>query len=134
MVTVPLEKLAFIVIKAREFDVKVDPSDLDDGSDAVDDGGRAVLEDRADDPTYRELIAALADLNSDEMDEVLALVWIGRGDYTSDEWEEALAMARERHDQRAPAYLAGQPLLSDFIEDGLDAMGYSLEDLEGEHL
>ncbi|MGO8919079.1 MAG: DUF3775 domain-containing protein [Stellaceae bacterium] len=134
MISIPLETLAFIVVKARTFDAKVEPLDLDDASNPADDGERAVLEDYAGDATYSELVAALAQLNIDQMDELLAIVWLGRGDYGKEGWREALAIARQRHDQRAPAYLAGIPLLADYIEEGLDALGYSLEGIEDEHL
>ena len=45
------EKLAFIIEKAREFDVKEGSSDLDSGSNAADDGMIDVLEDNGRDPT-----------------------------------------------------------------------------------
>jgi hypothetical protein len=94
VIHVPLEKLAFIAIKARTFDAKVEPLDQDDGSNPADDGSRSVLEDYADDATLSELEAALGDLNDDEMDELLAIVWIGRGDFLKSEWREALGLAR----------------------------------------
>ena len=50
--SVSLDKLDFIIIKAREFDAKVDPVEPDPGSDPADDEEREVLEDYADDPTY----------------------------------------------------------------------------------
>ena len=37
-------KVCFIILKAREFDAKVDPVEPDPGSNAADDGERAVLE------------------------------------------------------------------------------------------
>src|SRR5690242_1296135 len=76
-----LEKLAFLVIKAREFDGKVEPIEPDPGSNPADDDEREVLEDYAGDPTYEELVDALDNLNEDELVEVMALVWLGRGDY-----------------------------------------------------
>ena len=133
MIHVPLEKLAFIVIKARTFDVKVEPVDQDDGSNPADDGSRSVLEDYAEDATLGELEAALGELNDDEMDELLAIVWTGRGDFQKSDWREALGLARERR-RHGARYLTGMPLLADYIEEGLDVLGYSLEDLEARHL
>lgn len=123
VITIPLETLAFIVVKARGFDVKVAPLDQDDGSNPADDCEQVVLG-----------VGALAALNVDQMDELLAIVWIGRGDYQKEEWCDALAVARDSRDEHKPRYLARMPLLADYIEDGLDALGYSLEDIEGEHL
>jgi len=87
MVTIPLEKLAFIVAKAREFDAEVAPDGDDDAaSNPADDGERAILQDTSDNPTLQELRDAIDGLNVDERDELLALVWIGRGDFTADQW------------------------------------------------
>ena len=44
MLTIPLEKLAFIIIKAREYDVEDSPVDVDSGSNPTDDGATDVLE------------------------------------------------------------------------------------------
>src|SRR5215470_4021684 len=129
-----LEKLGFIVIKAREFDAKVDPVEEDPGSDPADDDEREVLEDYADDPTYEELVDALESLNEDEITEVIALTWLGRGDYDAADWEEALGDARETRNDRAVAYLIGTPNLADEIEEGLSKLGLSIEDVEREHL
>ena len=55
MPNISTEKVCFIIIKAREFDVKVDPVDSDPGSNASDDNMSVILEDFADDATYQEL-------------------------------------------------------------------------------
>src|ERR1700674_3397622 len=99
--TLPLEKLAFIVIKAQELDAQVEPVNLEDSSNPADDAERQVLEDR-DDSVYQELYDAIAGLNSDELDELVALRLVGRGDYDASEWEEALKVARETPEARLP--------------------------------
>ena len=43
----PLDKISFIILKAREFDVKEGDSDPDEGSNAIDDGQTDVLADKA---------------------------------------------------------------------------------------
>ncbi len=130
MLTINPETVCYIIIKAREFDVKVDPDDPDSGSNAADDGGVDILEDFADDPTYQELRAALDALNEDERAELLALTFIGRGDFTSDEWSEALAEARDVMDAQVVDYLIGIPMLGDYLEEGFTALGFSCEDVE----
>ncbi|MEE3624345.1 DUF3775 domain-containing protein [Nitrospirillum sp. BR 11752] len=124
------EKVCFIIVKAREFDVKVDPVEPDPGSNPADDGERAVLEDYADDPTQAELVGAIASLNDDEVVDLIALTWIGRGDYTAAEWDEARALAAERHREGSARYLIGIPTLGDFLEEGLAALGHSCEEFE----
>jgi hypothetical protein len=129
-----LDKLGFIIIKAREFGAKVEPVEEDPGSDPADEDEREVLEDYADDPSYEELVDALDNLNEDEIAEVIALTWLGRGDYEPADWQEALSDARETRNERAVSYLIGTPNLADEIEEGLSKLGLSIEDVEREHL
>jgi hypothetical protein len=131
--TLSLEKLAFIVLKTHQLDAQVPPVLPDDASDAPDDDERQALEER-DDSAYQEVHDAILRLNSDEIDELLALVMIGRGDYDAAEWEEALRVARDANEARLPRNIMANPLLGSLIEDGLDALGYSLEELEEGHL
>ncbi|MDE1150613.1 MAG: DUF3775 domain-containing protein [Azospirillaceae bacterium] len=128
------EKVFFIIVKAREFDVKVDPVEPDPASNAADDGERAILEDYDDDPTQAELVGAIASLNDDEVVDLIALAWVGRGDYDASEWAEARALAFERHREKSARYLIGIPTLGDFLEEGLAALGHSVEEFEVDRL
>src|ERR1043166_580341 len=83
------EKVCFIIIKAREFDVKVEPVEPDPASNPADDGQSEILEDYPDDPTQTELRDAIDDLNDDETTDLVALAWIGRGDFDRSDLEEA---------------------------------------------
>jgi hypothetical protein len=85
---ISLEKVCFVIAKARELDVKVAPERLDDASD--EDMMQRILEDYGDDPTFEELRSFLLDQNDDELKELLALTWLGRGDFTIDEWRAGL--------------------------------------------
>ncbi|HWA62734.1 MAG TPA: DUF3775 domain-containing protein [Caulobacteraceae bacterium] len=118
----------FILMKAREFDEKTPESDPDSGSDAVDDGSVDVLEDRPDDAVEEELAGAVSALNDDALLDLIALIWIGRGDFTAAEWDDARAAARDIGRERAPRYVAGIPLVSDYLDDGLAQFGFALED------
>ena len=115
----PLDKVAFIILKAREYDVKEGDSDPDEGSNPTDDGNADVLEDQADDPVREELVGAIRELNDDERMRLVALAWVGRGTYSKEEWREAIATARSEHSRRTAEYLLGMPLLGDYLEDGL---------------
>jgi hypothetical protein len=131
MLVIPLERLAFIIAKAREFDaeVPVDP-DAADGSDPADDDERQVLLDTPDNPTEQELRDAIDGLGVLERQEVLALMWLGRGDYDAESWPEALRQAGDTTNANLTDYLVGTPLLGDFLEEGASALGLSLEDFE----
>ena len=128
------EKIWYVIIKAREYDVKVEPAEGDDGSNPADDGETGVLEDREDDPTEAELRAVIDTLNEDEAIELIALAWVGRGDFDGTEWAEAKALAAERHHRRSSDYLLGMPTLGDNLEEGLAALGFTGDELEAEHL
>ena len=115
----PLDTLSFIILKAREYDVKESDSDPDEGSNAIDDGQTDVLTDNGEDPVREELLGAIRGLNDDERMRLVALAWLGRGTYGLDEWKEAVATARLEHSRRTAEYLLGLPLLGDYLEDGL---------------
>ncbi|HEU0154422.1 MAG TPA: DUF3775 domain-containing protein [Stellaceae bacterium] len=131
MLTIPLEKLAYIVAKAREYDaeVPIDP-DAATGSDPPDDDERQILLDTPDNPSAQELRDAIGGLNLDEREELLALMWLGRGDYDAGEWLQALRQARDTRTAGDADYLLGTPLLGDYLEEGAAALGLSLEGLE----
>ena len=130
MLIIPLEKLAYIIIKAREFDVEVPPVDDGSGSNPSDDAEWDVLESGVDNPAHQELVDALNSLTDLERIEVLALTWLGRGDYGKEDWREVLEEARRIHDEKETEYLVGTPLLADYLEEGLSQLGYSIEDFE----
>jgi hypothetical protein len=131
MLTIAPEKLAYIAAKAREFDaeVPVDPAAAA-GSDPADDDERQILLDTPDNPTAQELRDAIDGLNLDEREELLALVWLGRGDYDAAGWPEALRLARETGTAGEADYLLGTPLLGDYLEEGAAMLGLSLANFE----
>ncbi|MFC3674464.1 DUF3775 domain-containing protein [Ferrovibrio xuzhouensis] len=132
--TIPPETVCYIIVKAHEFDAKVEPVDPDSGSNPADDGAAVILQDFRDDPTAAELAAAIGALNTDESAELVALSWLGRGDFTAGEWPAALDLARQRRSDHTAAYLMGQPQLGDFLEEGLSRLGYDCDDEEIGHL
>ncbi len=129
-----LDKVCFIVVKARAFDVQDGVVELDYGSNASDDQFRSVLEAHADDMTYAELTAAIDDLNEEEQCRLVALAWIGRGTYDGGDWEEALAAATDGHTDRTATYLTSMPLLADYLEEGLAAFNLNCSDTDRAHL
>ncbi len=83
-----------------------------------------LAEEEAEDLTERELRALMNDLNVDEAAELIAIAWIGRGDFDASEWEAAVAEARQRGaGRRASKYLMGMPMLGDWLEEGLEIIG-----------
>jgi len=134
MLATPLETIGFIIVKARTFDAKVPSVDEDSGSDPADDLDVDVLEDREDDATLEELTSAIDALAPDQQAELVALTWVGRGDFDKRSWGDALSAAREAWTTHTSGYLVGNPQLGDLLEEGLEEIGYSTSDLEAEHL
>jgi hypothetical protein len=133
--SISTEKICFVVVKAREFDVKdADTSSSDDASDPADDRMVEVLEDRPDDSVDQELVAFIEAMSEDEQVDLVTLTWLGRGDGTLEEWDELRAEAARVHNRRTASYLLGMPLLPDFLEEALAAFGRSCEEFEEHHL
>jgi Protein of unknown function (DUF3775) len=128
--TVSSESVCFIIVKAREFDAQDVVTDPDSGSNATDDGSASVLEAHSDDLTQKELVAFITALSDEEQADLVALLWLGRGDGTLEDWDDLRDEAQRQHNNRTAAYLLGEPLLSDHLEEGLSQFGLTCEDFE----
>lgn len=129
---IPTDTLAWIILKARAFDAQAGVSDPDEASNSADDQFVSVLEGQSDDPTAEELHDLIDSLSDDERAALVALAWIGRGDFEAEEWPEVLAMARERRQGSTARYLMEMPLLGDYLEEGAAALGINLSDEEAD--
>jgi hypothetical protein len=128
--TISPEKVCFVIIKAREFDAKDAVTEPNPGSNPTDDNDSAILEDHEDDPVVEELTSFIDSLSEDEQIDLVALAWLGRDDYTADDWNSVREEAVRAHNARTVEYLLGIPQVSDFLEEGLSMLGYSCEDFE----
>ena len=127
---IAVEKVCRLIVKARQFDAKEDVVAEDYGSNPADEDFRSVLASYGDDPVYQELKTFIDDLDIDEQCELVALTWIGRGDFSRVEWNRALELARQEHTERTAEYLLGTPLLADYLEEGLAQFDESCEEFE----
>lgn len=107
MLTISPAKIAHVIIRARKFDADVPGS------------GQA-----------RELRAFIAALNEDEQAALTAVMWIGRDTFDASELGEAMQTAKAEATAPTEDYLLGNPMLADHLEDGLNALGVSLEEAE----
>ena len=128
--TISPEKVCFIIIKAKEFDAKDEVTEPDPGSNPADDREMAVLEDHEDDPVLEELTSLINSLSEDEQIDLVALAWLGRDDYSANDWAAVRQEAARARNERTASYLLGTPLLGDFLEEGLSMLGYSCEEFE----
>lgn len=134
VLTISPEKVCFVALKAKEFDAKDEVTDPDPGSNPSDDKDVAVLEAHDDDPVLEELTSLISALSEDEQVDLVALAWLGRGDYSAADWPEVRAEAAAAHNDRTAGYLCGMPLLGDFLEEGLSLLGFSCEEFESGRL
>ena len=134
MLKVALDKVCEIVVKARVLGAKVDVVVSDYGSNPADEDMREILEDFPDDATFDELSQFIDAFNEDEQIHLVALTWVGRDDFSADEWDAAVSEARNAHDDHEATstaeYLMGIPLLAEYLEDGLSKLGLSCESYE----
>jgi hypothetical protein len=134
MLEIAPEKVAHIIVKARQYDCKVASwDDTAHSGDAADDPA-SILEDFADDPTRAELVSFINALNEDEQVHLVALAWIKRGTFAAEEFDEAVETARNERVNATSRYLVGMPLLADYLEEGLEKLGISVADAESDVL
>ncbi len=126
------EDVGFLIVKAREFDVKEANSDPDSGSNATDDNMIDVLGDNGSDPVASEIAGFINSLSEEEQTDLVALMRLGRGDGTIEEWNDLRREAAEERNRQTARYLLGQPLLGDYLADGLAAFGLTWADDEGD--
>jgi len=117
-------KVFFIATRAKEFDAK---AGADTGADqetgSVVDGEAPVAAEFAEDPGAEELSGAIDQLADEEVIDLIALTWLGRGDFDRASWNEARSLATERHRRHSSRYLMGVPLFGEYLEEGLDELG-----------
>ena len=124
MLTINPDKVCYVIAKAREIDVKVAPEELSDDDDDME----RILEDYADDATYQELKEFLEIQSDDDLVDLLALTWIGRGEYSRAEWQDVRKEIRDVREKHTVEYLLGTPLLADYLEEGLNQFEISCND------
>jgi hypothetical protein len=122
------DKVCFVILLAREFDAKEEADEKESGSNPTDDEQISVLDDSVDDASEEELRMFLGELDEDEQIDLVALAWLGRGDGELSDWADLRNQAALAHNERTASYLMGIPVLSDLLEEGLNAFGFSCQD------
>ena len=127
------QKVCFLIVKIRAFDVQAEPN-LGGGSDAADDNFVAVFNEEERPSVVAEAESLIEAMNVDEQRELIALTLVGRGDYAKEEWVDAVRAAGSHPEPTTSAYILADPLVSDFLSDGLAAFGISCENAEDDEL
>ncbi|MGO9773066.1 MAG: DUF3775 domain-containing protein [Roseiarcus sp.] len=121
------EKVCFVIVKARELESEDEGLETDDGSNPTDDKFVSVMTDEAYESVRAELAEYIEAMDEDEQCELVALAWVGRGEYTAKEWLTAVAEARAARARPTSQYLLEIPLLASHLESGLAEFGESCE-------
>lgn len=118
----PLETICRLIIRARENEAQVPAIEADDEADPTDsDDEFATLEDESNEAVEEEMMALLDDLGEDQVQEILALAWVGRGTYDISEWDEALEEAADKDAEDPVDQLMDMPTLAAYLDAGLAA-------------
>ena len=122
MLNINPETVCFIIAKAREFQSRegavMPDSPPDNGASPAD---------HADDHTLEEVRGAINELDDDALVELVALMWLGRADYTLEEWDTAVAEASDARSDHTAEYLLAHPQVAFYLEEGLAGHGYACE-------
>jgi len=129
MLNINSETVCFIIAKAREFQVKEEIVIPEVPLSPSENWAQQILADHIDDPCATEVVETVKDLEPDQQAELVALMWLGRGDYDRSEWDTAVQDAAESMDDIPDpgSYLLAHPLVADFLLDGLDKHGLGCE-------
>ena len=128
---ISVEKVCALIEAARELAGKV-PSTAGDRTTTGDDRKLATIDEREgvgedQDARRQQTVEFIAGLNVDEQTDLLALIWLGRGDYGIEEWDDALTEAESRIAARDPDYMIGDAALPEYLGDGLEAFGLTCD-------
>ena len=111
MLNLNTETIFNLLDKARQFQVKDDVgfTEMNDEVDAL----PVPAEDG--DAIYQETVVFINDLREDQQATLVALMYLGRGDYSEGEWSDAYNMAEGELTDHTGEYLLSRPLVADDI-------------------
>jgi hypothetical protein len=127
MLDVNPETVCYIIAKARGFHAKEQVVFPEQPGSPTDDWALQVLADHQDDASFQELKNTINDLEPDQQVALVALMWLGRGDYDLGEWDEVLEEAGRNWTPRTAEYLIATPLLADYLQEALAEHGHTCE-------
>jgi len=98
----------------------------DDPVDPYDEWSMELLAVHEDNEALHRLRAELEQLSLEERLQLLALMWLGRGDYPTVAWADALAAAAAVRDGYVTEYLTATAQLADLLRLGARKLGAEL--------
>ena len=95
MLEINSETVCRLVILAKEFHAQEEVVIPEEPGNPSGDWAQQILASHIDDDTYREFKSIVRDLEPDQQHHLVALMWLGRGDYMQDEWDDAVEYAAD---------------------------------------
>ncbi len=134
MLDLSTDKVAQVIVRARELESRTGAWELPDRRHPGEETADMVLEALRNDPSRLALASFLHEMSRGELCQLVALMWVGRGSFDPEDWNDALATAHEEYATAAALarYLLEKPLLAEHLEEGLERLGYSVEDVEAD--
>jgi hypothetical protein len=121
------ETLCSLITLAREFQAKEEVCIPDDQDSPSEDWALQMLADHGDDYNVGEFRGIIGDFSERQRAELVALLWLGRGDYSVEEWEEAVDEALGDYSMRAATYVLAHPMVSDHLQEAMIALDMPCE-------
>lgn len=90
----------------------------------ADDAPRQMMASHGDETALQEFKTIINEMDPGQQQEVVALLWLGREDYTLEEWDGVVEQARDQWTPDTAEYLIDHPLLASYLETGLELHGY----------
>src|SRR5262245_25502114 len=87
---------------------------------------RDAIQDDPNDLTREKIRERLQGLSERQQAELVASMWIGRGDAEPEEWENTIELARELKEGPTPRYLLRHPLVAEHWAEGAARLGVQL--------
>lgn len=129
MIDLDPEDVCGLIALARRFQVREQGGMEEDSSHPLDETAAPVLAEDEDDPVEEEIRALLASLGRARQNEMVALMWLGRGDAPVEEFDDLLRQASEDLPAEEVAdYLLAQPMLAEDLTQGLACFGHQCDE------
>ena len=112
-----------IIDKSKAFHCKEDVVIPEDENEISEEDYMQILADHDNDMTYREVRDAINDLEPDQQMTLVAVMYLGRGDFSIEEWDDCYAEAEDGWTSHTAEYLLSKPMLADYLEEGLSMLG-----------
>ncbi len=127
--TISLGTVFSILEKLRERDEEMEGARS--GARSAGAGRGDQLDEAGGGPASEKLVAAVEALSEDEQADLVALLWLGSGDFAVDEWDDARRLARARWSTPAAQSIADAPLAGGCLAEGLALLGHTIGSASG---